>query len=237
MKLTKEQIKRIKEHRDEGIIGTLIIRKISRVITACLAGTKIGPIPINISSFVVGLTAAFFLALGEWRYLVIGGILVLFSYILDNVDGEIARLKGMVTKKGGWLDTLFDRIVEGAIFFGICFGLYNQTNNPLIWMYGFIAIISVYMSEIVPNITALQLEKTALKKTHGSLFLTKIFKKLKIKQSFLSLGIDVRLFIIALGAMLNQLMLVLWFFMIIQNLYWIAIMLLVGIRKEAEFAK
>lgn len=237
MKLTKEQIKRIEMHREEGIVNTLIIRKISGAITACLAGTKISPLAVSISSFIIGLATAFFLALGEWKYLIIGGILVLFSYTLDNVDGEIARLRGMVTKKGGWLDTLFDRIKEGTLFFGICFGLYSQTHNSAIWMYGFIAVISVYMSEIVPNITALQLEKSTLKKTHSNLFLTKIIKKLKIKQSFLSLGIDVRLFIIALGAILNQLMLVLWFFMIVQNLYWIAMMLLVGIRKDAGFAK
>lgn len=232
MKLTEEQIKKIKEHPDEGIVGTLIIRKVSRPITTCLAGTKITPVTISVIAFLMGLVAAFLLALGEYKFLLIGGILVFFTYVFDNVDGEIARLKGMVSNKGGWLDTLLDKIVQGVLFLGICVGLYSQTNNPLIWVYGFIAVISVYMSETVADTTTLRLEKDTLEKIHADFFLTKLLKKLRIKQSFLTLGIDVRLFIIALGAILNQLIIVLWFFMIIQNLYWIITMVLIGLKKE-----
>jgi len=228
----KEALKRVRVDKDEGIFGTLVYRKISRLITASLANTKIGPIPINISSFVIGLIAALFFAFGEYRFLIIGGILTFLSYLLDNVDGETARLKNMVTSKGGFLDASFDRTIEGVLILGICFGIYSQTANPIIGLYGIIALIGIYMSEMIPMMANRYFEKGTLAKEHSKLFLAGIFEKLRIKKSFLTLGVDFRFSIIAIGAVLNQLIIVLWFFMIIQNLYWIMILLTIAFRKE-----
>ena len=40
---------------------------------------------------------------------------------LDLVDGSVARVTGRVTKKGGYLDTIIDRYIEGMIIFGLFF--------------------------------------------------------------------------------------------------------------------
>jgi phosphatidylglycerophosphate synthase len=40
---------------------------------------------------------------------------------LDFVDGAVARAKNMSSKVGAYLDTVFDRYVEGIIFFGMLF--------------------------------------------------------------------------------------------------------------------
>jgi len=40
---------------------------------------------------------------------------------LDFVDGAVARAKNMSSKVGAYLDTVFDRYVEGIIFFGMFF--------------------------------------------------------------------------------------------------------------------
>jgi phosphatidylglycerophosphate synthase len=40
---------------------------------------------------------------------------------LDFVDGAVARNKNMSSKVGAYLDTVFDRYVEGIIFFGMMF--------------------------------------------------------------------------------------------------------------------
>lgn len=45
----------------------------------------------------------------------------LVSASFDFIDGTIARLKKMVTKKGAYLDTIFDRYVEGIVLFGFLF--------------------------------------------------------------------------------------------------------------------
>ena len=58
--------------------------------------------------------------------LVIGGILLLVSGFFDMVDGQVARVTGKTSKKGGYLDSMFDKIAEVAIFLGILVGGYAE---------------------------------------------------------------------------------------------------------------
>ncbi|MBU0581100.1 MAG: CDP-alcohol phosphatidyltransferase family protein [Candidatus Margulisbacteria bacterium] len=231
MKPTKEELKRcVSDHPDEGLVGTLLIRKISIRITKHVARTNLTPNQITFISFLIGMAAAYLISTAVWKNMVVGGILVILSYVFDNVDGEIARLKGLGSKKGAFIDEILDRIKEGILFFTIALALYKQTNNYLAWVFGFIALFSVLMTNIIIQASG-KLDKTALRSMHEEFFLIKAFKRLRIKQSFFTLGIDIQLFIIALGAILNQLVLMLWFFMIVQNLYWITILVLVYIKK------
>lgn len=53
---------------------------------------------------------------------IIGGILLLVSGFFDMVDGQVARYTKKVSKKGGFLDSVFDKIAEVAIFAGLLVG-------------------------------------------------------------------------------------------------------------------
>lgn len=53
---------------------------------------------------------------------IIGGILLLVSGFFDVVDGQVARFTKKTSKKGGFLDSVFDKIAEVAIFLGILIG-------------------------------------------------------------------------------------------------------------------
>ena len=57
-----------------------------------------------------------------WHAIVAGSILLLASGFFDIVDGQVARVSKNVTKTGGFLDSVFDRVSEVAIFFGILVG-------------------------------------------------------------------------------------------------------------------
>jgi len=54
--------------------------------------------------------------------LIIGGILLLVSGFFDIVDGQVARVTKKTSKRGGFLDSVFDKIAEVAIFLGILLG-------------------------------------------------------------------------------------------------------------------
>lgn len=58
--------------------------------------------------------------------LIIGGILLLVSGFFDMVDGQVARVTGKTSKKGEYLDSMFDKIAEVAIFLGILIGGYAE---------------------------------------------------------------------------------------------------------------
>jgi archaetidylinositol phosphate synthase len=53
---------------------------------------------------------------------IVGGILLLLSGFFDIVDGSVARVTRKTSKKGAFLDSVFDKIAEVAIFGGIAFG-------------------------------------------------------------------------------------------------------------------
>lgn len=58
--------------------------------------------------------------------LIIGGILLLVSGFFDMVDGQVARVTGKTSQKGEYLDSMFDKIAEVAIFLGILIGGYAE---------------------------------------------------------------------------------------------------------------
>jgi archaetidylinositol phosphate synthase len=92
----------------------------------------------------VGLGFAFASALVYGMHLqysfVIGGILLLISGFFDIVDGQVARITGKTSKKGAFLDSVFDKIAEVAIFLGILIGNYSQ---------GYLVLLAIALSLLV----------------------------------------------------------------------------------------
>ena len=72
------------------------------------------------------LLSAVVYGLGIEFGLIIGGVLLLVSGFFDMVDGQVARVTGKTSKKGSYLDSMFDKIAEVAIFLGILVGGYAE---------------------------------------------------------------------------------------------------------------
>lgn len=51
----------------------------------------------------------------------LGGFLLLFSGLLDILDGQVARQGGRTTTFGAFYDSTLDRVGEGAVFTGLIF--------------------------------------------------------------------------------------------------------------------
>jgi len=71
---------------------------------------------------------------------VLGGVLLLVSGFFDIVDGQVARITGKTSKKGAFLDSVFDKIAEVAIFLGILIGGYSQ---------GYLVLLAIGLSLLV----------------------------------------------------------------------------------------
>ncbi len=75
---------------------------------------------------VFALASALVYGLGIEFGLIIGGILLLVSGFFDMVDGQVARVTGKTSQRGSYLDSMFDKIAEVAIFLGLLFGGYAE---------------------------------------------------------------------------------------------------------------
>jgi archaetidylinositol phosphate synthase len=72
------------------------------------------------------LLSAVVYGLGVESGLIIGGVLLLVSGFFDMIDGQVAKVTGKTSKKGSYLDSMFDKIAETAIFLGILIGGYAE---------------------------------------------------------------------------------------------------------------
>jgi len=90
------------------------------------ASTGLSPNFWTIVGLAIALASAGVYGLGMEYGLIIGGVLLLVSGFFDMVDGQVARVTGKTSKKGGYLDSMFDKIAETAIFLGILIGGYAE---------------------------------------------------------------------------------------------------------------
>ena len=191
-------LEKLKKNTD-GPISRILNRPISIKISELLLKTNITPNQISLISFIFGLFGALFFYFGDYVFLVIGGILVHLSSIIDGCDGEVARLKLIESKYGGWFDAVMDRYADAIIIFGMVHGHWILHNDITIWTIGFMALMGSFLN----SYTADKYDA--------------IFKK-RIKEiNGMRMGRDVRLFLIFIGALSNQILITLAILAIISN--------------------
>ena len=101
-------------------------------------GMIFGKIPLTpnqwtILSLVPAIFAAYFLARQEF---IISAACLAIAGFMDFIDGSVARVKGRVTKFGGYLDTVVDRYVEAAIIIALLFLPFQNLILPaVIWIF------------------------------------------------------------------------------------------------------
>lgn len=116
-----------------------IIRRFSRPLTPWLARTPVTANQVTAASAVLGLLAAWAVSQGTFRWNIAGAILLFACYVLDNCDGEIARLKNQCSQFGMRFDSFADWLTHTAFFIGLGFGIDAVENeNMWIWL-GFAA--------------------------------------------------------------------------------------------------
>jgi phosphatidylglycerophosphate synthase len=113
--------------------GNWMARKVARPMALYL--TRI-VLPWGISANVVtavaaltGLAAAAAFAYGPTYGLIAGAALLQLWYLLDHVDGQIARFRGTASVAGTYVDYLMHYVVHGACPFGLGWGLFAATGE------------------------------------------------------------------------------------------------------------
>ncbi len=204
---------------EDGYVARYLNRSISKRITAYLLLTPLTPNMISFVSFAMGVLGAFLFGFGSYFYTFVAGLLVQMSSVVDGCDGEVARLKFQRTTFGGWFDTILDRYADAAIVVGITYGYWLEHPGTLPWLGGSMALAGFILSSYVKK-------EYALRYSRG---LSKGFDEKLIKR-------DLRLFVIFLGAMVNQA----FWAMIVVGLVshiiiaWILMSVYIGARNETQ---
>lgn len=120
--------------------------------------TSITPDRLTVGAFLLGLAAAGCYATAEPWGLVAGAVLYHLSFVLDCVDGKVARLKKSGTFFGGWLDYMLDRLRVLACGIGLVTGLFTATGQA---RYLFLGFVILFM-DMFRYVNALHVSKTRL---------------------------------------------------------------------------
>ena len=123
-------IENLKNKETDGPVSKYINRRLSVPISKKLINYNITPNQISIGVFLTAVLGSFIIAQNNYFALLFGALLAQLSSVLDGCDGEIARLKLLKSKFGGWFDQVLDRYSDIFILSGLtihCFNIYETT--------------------------------------------------------------------------------------------------------------
>ncbi|MFJ8134957.1 DUF5941 domain-containing protein [Streptomyces sp. NPDC096013] len=106
----------------DGFFTTHFISPYSRYIARWCARRGLTPNQVTTASLLTALIAAACAATGTRPGFVAAGVLLIASFVLDCVDGQIARYALKYSTLGAWLDATFDRAKEYAYYAGLALG-------------------------------------------------------------------------------------------------------------------
>ncbi|WP_416237671.1 DUF5941 domain-containing protein [Streptomyces sp. NBC_00162] len=131
----------------DGFFTTFCISPYSRYIARWCARRGLTPNQVTTASLITALIAAGCAATGErWGY-VAAGVLLLFSFVLDCTDGQLARYSLQYSTMGAWLDATFDRAKEYAFYAGLALGA--ARNGDDVWALALGAMILMTCRHVV----------------------------------------------------------------------------------------
>ncbi len=111
-----------------------LIRHVSARVSPWLVRTPLSANHITTLSLICGLAGSALLLDGTYYSTLAGVALFFMGYVLDNCDGEVARMKNQCSDFGDKYDTFVDWVVHSAFFAALGVGVMQATGDRL-WMW------------------------------------------------------------------------------------------------------
>ena len=134
------------ELQREGLVSRHLNRRLSRPLSRLLARTPATPNQVSLASFVIALAS---LGLFMGGYNIWGGLAAQFSSVVDGVDGDLARLKNMATRFGGFFDAVLDRYSDVAILGGLTYWAIEYEGRASSGFIGVVGLLAIVGSLVV----------------------------------------------------------------------------------------
>ena len=198
----------------------------------------LSPNLITLFSFIVAIIATGFIIIGGTTNFIVAAVLIHISHILDCMDGQMARYRGISSQAGSYFDKLTDQI-QVIIWFGaVGYAAYHQSQDilPVFLAFAGVAFYSLRgYTKYVTIYTEMSADKEYLRKKlqekadkenekresaglgHG------VFANLlwfaKEQRKILSFDEGVFIFMLSVALIFNVFVAMLWIFAISQIFY------------------
>jgi phosphatidylglycerophosphate synthase len=167
LKQLREFKYRINPEERQGAYGYYFIRPLSLYVTYFALRFGLTANQVTVLQTVFGLAGAVCLAVPSPAWSILAILFLQFGFVLDNVDGEVARFRNQVSLTGKYLDTIGHTIVIPCMYFGLGIGNYLLLGHFESVIFGFLAgFFSIRLDFSILYHEAAQLLETKLDKSY-----------------------------------------------------------------------
>ena len=135
--------------------GLHFARRISIYITYLFIKMRIHAMGATTIFLLNGIAATLLFSFGGKINFLIGVLLLQLWYVMDHVDGEIARYHEETSLTGMYYDELVHYIVHPVVFFGIGIGLFREKGEMIYIVSGMLAGLSIMLLSLIVDIKKL----------------------------------------------------------------------------------
>ena len=125
-----------KPRRGTELVCEKVFRPLAHPLVLAFARLRVPPPVVVLGAGAAGLAAAVELGRGS---LLAAALLIQLKTLLDNADGQLARLTGRITAFGRYLDSEVDLLVNAALFAALAW----TAGQAALALAGFLALTSV----------------------------------------------------------------------------------------------
>ncbi len=122
-------------------------RAVSIYLSVPLARVGATPNGITVAWIVVGLVGVTGLLADAWAVRVVAGLLLELSYLLDFVDGEVARLTNRRSNVGGFLDLLGHGVLKASLPLAVGAAAAAHTGHLVFAVAGAIGAVAIVVGD------------------------------------------------------------------------------------------
>jgi phosphatidylglycerophosphate synthase len=202
--LFRKSLKSESYYSDE-LINTWLLRPIAGIFVWLVYSTPVTPNMVTVLAILLGLAAGVSYSFGTPLAIAVAGCLILLKDITDDADGQLARTKQLYSRRGRFLDSIGDFVVDVAVFIPIGFVLASGGNfwHLLAALAGLCGITLRVSYHVYYQVSFLHLEKTYslnriseaiteedLRGDKAALWLQRIFNAIYGWQDRLMAGVD-----------------------------------------------
>jgi phosphatidylglycerophosphate synthase len=128
----------------------LVYRWASIFPSLALARLGVSPNGITLLWIVLGLTGLVALASPNYPVRIAGALLLQVSYLLDFVDGEVARLLARTSRRGYFLDLVGHGVIKAGLFLALGSASLLTSARSESLLLAFVACVSVTCLQLIP---------------------------------------------------------------------------------------
>jgi len=118
----------------EGVLDLYFYRKIGYWLAQVFARLKITPTAVSVFGALCGVIAGHLYYYRNLGINIAGMSLHVWANILDNADGQLARLTGAGSRKGRIIDSLADHLIFVSIYVHLALRCSAEGASPLVYL-------------------------------------------------------------------------------------------------------